>query len=104
MSGCDTDNTASNSNAVALLSCEAMMNSALLAYNALITGSQEQKVKYRDQEVTYTAANVAMLKEHIRNLHATCGNSASTAILGLNVARRGAARTSFGYCPQISHC
>lgn len=72
----------------ALPTCEAMISSAINAYHALATGTKEVEVFFRDQKVRYTEANINMLLDYIKNLHSTCGNDLSAAILGLNNRRQ----------------
>ena len=73
----------------ALPTCQAMITSAINAYHALATGTKEVEVFFRDQKVRYTESNMPMLLDYIKNLHSTCGNDLSAAILGLNNTRRG---------------
>lgn len=98
MTGCGT-----NTDLNALPSCQVMLADGIGAYLQLITGGQAVEVKYRDQSVKYTPATAAMLKQHLINLHQTCGNAETAAILGLNRTRQ-AASTSFGNCSPRRCC
>lgn len=49
------------------------------AYYALLAGSQTQRVRYGEQEISYSRGNVEMLRAEMRRLEIICGAGGGTA-------------------------
>ena len=86
-------------------SCNDMLCTLMEAYLALMSGSAAQEVDFDGDRTRYHPGNIAELKATIHRLHATCGNQASAALLGLGATgRRSPARLHFGAERGPSRC
>jgi hypothetical protein len=53
-----------------IVTLQAQLAAATVAYNAVMTGNQEIMVEHGDMRVTYTKANAGALKSYIDDLRA----------------------------------
>jgi hypothetical protein len=68
--------------------CSDALGQAVAAYHGLMVGQTRVRVRHGDNEVEYDKRNIRALQQYVMNLHQSCGNAESAAVLGIPSRRQ----------------
>ncbi|WP_424362977.1 hypothetical protein [Methylocystis parvus] len=78
-SGCNSQPGQGTPTAISDADACAYLPQLRAAYYALLAGSQTQRVRYGEQEISYSRGNVELLRAEVRRLETLCGAGGGTA-------------------------